>query len=78
MSNHSLGDLTQTDWIRACKKLGLLVNTCLGKGSHVRIENPTTGERFTIQYHLNKIINQKIFGVLSRWGLHEEDIWDAL
>jgi len=78
MSSRSLADITQKQWIRACKKLNLIVETKHGKGSHVLVKNPTTGEKYTIQKSLHKIINKKIFKILRSWGVSEDDIWNAL
>jgi hypothetical protein len=35
MSSRSFSDIKQADWIRACKKLGFVINSSFGKGSHV-------------------------------------------
>lgn len=61
MSSRSFSDITQIQWIRACRKLGLIVETEFGKGSHVRVLNPKTQNKYTIQYNLHKFINIKIF-----------------
>jgi predicted RNA binding protein YcfA (HicA-like mRNA interferase family) len=78
MSSQSLADISQQDWIRACKKLGLVVDMKHGKGSHVLICQPQGGAKYTIQCHLHKLINQKIFSKLRSWGFSEEQIWEVL
>ncbi|KKW37135.1 MAG: hypothetical protein UY81_C0003G0015 [Candidatus Giovannonibacteria bacterium GW2011_GWA2_53_7] len=78
MPKRSLADVRQKDWIRACHKLGLLVETQHGKGGHVLVKHPRDGRKYTIQYHLNRLINIKLFKVLLDWGFSEEGIWEAL
>lgn len=78
MPSRSFSDITQSQWIKACRKLGLMVETGLGKGSHVRITHPNTQRKYTIQYKLHKFINIKIFKKMLEWGFAEEDIWNAL
>ncbi len=78
MSSHSFSDITQTQWIKACWKLGLVVDSGFGKGSHVRIEHPQTKVKYTIQFSLHKFINMKIFKKMVERGFEEEKIWDAL
>ena len=76
----SLSDLTQQQWIKACKKLGLVVDTSKGKGSHARVYNPANpqGAPMTIQNHMNKLISQKIRKKLIEWGYTEKQIDKAL
>lgn len=78
MPSRSLADISQGDWVRACHKLGLIVETKHGKGSHVLICRPNGGEKYTIQCRLHKLINQKIFRVLQSWGFSAEEIWKVL
>lgn len=78
MSGRSFSDITQTRWIRACQKLGLIVETGFGKGNHVRVTHPDTKRKYTIQYKLHKFINIKIFKKMLEWGFTEEEIWQAL
>ena len=78
MPSRSLADLTQKDWIRACERLGLLVQTNHGKGSHVLVVSVDGQRKYTVQFKLNKIINQKIFRLLQTWGFSEDQIWDKL
>ena len=78
MSNRSLSDLQQRDWIRACQKLGLIVETSHGKGSHLLVKHPNDDRKYTIQVHLHRLINQKIFKQLIQWGFDEEKIWEAI
>ena len=78
MSSHSFSDITQAQWIKACRKLGLIVETGFGKGSHVRILHPKTQQKYTLQYHLHKFINLKVFKKMLEWGFTEEQIWEAL
>ena len=74
----NFSDLTQKDWIKACNKLGLIVNQKRGKGSHCLIKHPKTNCKYTIQRHLHKFINIKIFNKMLEWGFEEEDIQKAL
>ncbi len=78
MSSRSFSDITQAQWIRACRKLGLIVETGFGKGSHIRVSNPKTQNKYTIQYKLHKFINIKIFKKMLEWGFEENDIWENL
>ncbi len=78
MSSRSFSDITQARWIKACLKLGLVVDRSFGKGSHVRVEHPRTQAKYTIQYNLHKFINMKIFKKMMEWGFEEEQIWEAL
>ena len=43
----SLTNLKQKDWVKACKKLNLVVDKKKGKGSHYRIINPDTNQATT-------------------------------
>jgi predicted RNA binding protein YcfA (HicA-like mRNA interferase family) len=75
----NFSDITQKDWIKACKSLGLEVDSSRGKGSHCLVKHPTTGAKYTIQRNLsNKFINIKIFKKLLEWDFNEGQIWDAL
>lgn len=78
MSSRSFSDITQAQWIKACRKLGLIVETHFGKGSHVRVTHPQTNAKYTIQYTLHKFINIKIFKKMLEWNFSEEQIWEAL
>lgn len=78
MSSHSFSDITQSQWIKACLKLGLTIDTKSGKGSHVAVIHPQTQAKYTIQRNLHKFINIKIFKKMLEWGLEENQIWDAL
>lgn len=78
MPSRSFSDITQSEWIKACAKLGLTVETKHGKGSHVLIKHPKTEHKYTIQRDLHKFINMKIFKKMLEWGFEEENIWEAL
>ena len=78
MPSESLADIRQKDWMRACLKLGLRVETKHGKGSHVLICHKTNGTKYTLQRDLYRIINVKIFHKLKEWGFSEEEIFEAL
>ena len=78
MPNRGFSDLKQKDWIKACERLGLIVETNRGKGSHCLIKHPQTEHKYTIQRHLHKFINIKIFKKMMEWGFEENDIWNAL
>jgi hypothetical protein len=78
MPSRSFSDITQSQWKKACFKLGLIVETKHGKGSHILVKHPQTEHKYTIQKNLHKFINIKIFKKLLEWGLDEEDIWKAL
>ncbi|PJE65339.1 hypothetical protein COU91_02205 [Candidatus Saccharibacteria bacterium CG10_big_fil_rev_8_21_14_0_10_47_8] len=71
-------DQSQKDWAKACKRLGLNVDTKRGKGSHILISNPKSGTKFTIQQHLYNIANLKIYKKLLELGFKEEEINKAL
>lgn len=75
----SLSDLTQKDWLNACRKLGLEVDTSKGKGSHARISKPNTNFRpQTVPYHTHKFISLAIYKSLLEWGFDETEIDKAL
>ncbi len=78
MPSESLADITQKDWVRACRKLGLVIDTKRGKGSHVLVKHPTDGRKYTIQSDLHKFINMKIFHKLIEWGYAEDQISEVL
>ena len=78
MSSHSFSDITQSQWIKACLKLKLTIESNSGKGSHVLVKNPNTQAKYTIQYKLHKFINIKIFKKMMEWGFEENQIWEAL
>lgn len=75
----SLTDLTQKQWLKACKKLGLGVDIKSGKGSHARIKHPSGSLRpLTIPYHTHKMISLVIYKTLLEWGFEEDEIDKAL
>ncbi len=78
MPSESLADVKQRDWLRACAKLGLRIETKHGKGSHALVCHPVTGAKYTIQHDLHRIINVKIFSKLKAWGFQDEQIFEAL
>ena len=78
MPSMSLADVKQRDWIRACRKLGLVVEVRHGKGSHVLVKHPHNGTKYTIQRGLHRILNTKIFGILRQWEFTDEQIYAAL
>jgi len=78
MPSRSFSDVNQKQWRKACKKLGLVIETKSGKGSHVLVKHPKFEYKYTIQRNLHKFINIKIFKKLLEWGFDEEEIWDAL
>jgi hypothetical protein len=78
MPSRSFSDITQLQWMKACRKLSLVVESKHGKGSHVLIKHPKTERKYTIQKNLHKFINMKVFKKMLEWGFEEEQIWDAL
>lgn len=78
MPSESLADVKQPDWISACRKLGLIVETKHGKGSHALVKHPNNGMKYTLQRDLNRIINIRIFNKLKQWGFDENTILEAL
>ncbi|MFH1890163.1 MAG: hypothetical protein ABIJ91_01165 [Candidatus Kuenenbacteria bacterium] len=78
MPSRSFSDITQLQWIKSCRKLGMVVETKHGKGSHVLVKHPKTGHKYTIQSNLHKFVNIKIFKKMLEWGFEEEKIWNAL
>ncbi len=75
----SLTDLTQKQWLKACRKLGLGIDKKNGKGSHVRVYHPS-GQLLplTIPYHTHKMISLAIYKTLLEWGFDEDEIDKAL
>ena len=78
MPSRSFSDITQSQWIKACRKLNLVVESKHGKGSHVLVKHPKTEHKYTIQKNLHKFINMKVFKKMLEWGFEEEQIWEAL
>lgn len=78
MPSESLADIKQNDWIRACRKLGLQVETHRGKGGHVLVKHPQNGTKYTVQSDLHRVINIKIFNKLKQWGFTERQLFEAL
>lgn len=75
----SLSDMDQKKWIYALRRLGLIVSTNRGKGSHMRIYDASHPDRtMTIPNHLNPITNKKIQKQLLSWGFTEKEISKAL
>ncbi len=56
MPNRSFSDITQTQWEKACLKLGLNIETKRGKGSHILVKHPETEHKYTIQKNLTIIL----------------------
>lgn len=71
------GDLTQTKWINACKRLGLEINTKGGKGSHIKVSCKGKGATI-VPIHINQMINKSLGSTLQKWGFSEEQIREAL
>lgn len=78
MPSESLADIKQRDWIRACRKLGVLILTKRGKGGHVLAKHPNNGTKYTIQHDLHKDLNKKIFNKLKQWGFTDDQVFKAL
>lgn len=74
-----ISDLTQKQWIKACKKLGLEIDKKSGKGSHVRVYPPSQALRpMTIPYHTHKMMSISLYKKLLEWGFEENEIDSAL
>lgn len=80
-----MGNITSSDWRRCCDKLGLSVSISGGKGSHTIVRHPsypdpsdTTGHITTIKDKLHKEANRTIFKQLLKFGIAEDNIWNAL
>lgn len=74
----SLTNMKQKDWVKACKKLDLVVDKKKGKGSHYRIINPDTNQVTTLPSHCHKFISIAIYNTFLEWGISEEDLDKAL
>lgn len=74
----AFSDLKQNDWIRACRKLGIIVDCSKGKGSHCLIIDPKTRRQYTLQRKLHKFLSIKIAKKMTEWGFAEESIKEAL
>jgi hypothetical protein len=80
----SLGNIKRLDqWLRAGEKLGLRV--CRGTKHPSTFRNPKmpkdTGRASLIAVipnNLHKTMNQKIFKEILKFGIKEDDIWEAL
>lgn len=73
-------DISQKQWLKACKKLGLKVDKIAGHGSHAIVKCPQNpiGRPITIQNHINRLISVEIYKSLKNLGFSEEDIDKAL
>lgn len=83
-------NLTQNDWIKACKRLGLDVDKTKGRGSHCCVYEPNcktknTSEYLiaTIQRNLYPQIQTKILKRVVCYGIEsakytEQDVWLVL
>ncbi len=73
-------DITQKQWIKACKKLGLTVMVSRGHGSHVRVylADGKASTPITIQKHTYKQVNISIYKALLDLGFSEQEIDKAL
>jgi predicted RNA binding protein YcfA (HicA-like mRNA interferase family) len=75
----------QKDWIRAGARLGFVVDTSRGKGSHVVWLNPDQIENgmvlpppvLTIPKNIYPVIVKKMFNQLKAQGVSEERIFEA-
>ena len=74
----SLTNLTQKHWVKACKKLGLVVDKKKGKRSHFRIINPETNQATTLPSNCHKYISLDIYKTFLEWGISEDDLDKAL
>ncbi len=74
----TLTNLNQKKWVKAFKKLGLIVDTKKGKGSHFRIFNPVNNKATTLPSHCHKFISLGIYKTLLEWGFSEAEIDNAL
>ena len=73
-------DLRQSDWEKACRKLGLVVKTSQGIGSHISVymQDGRKDTPITILCHMTKIISQALYKTLLDWGFAEKEIDKAL
>lgn len=73
-------DISQKQWLKACKKLGLVVMTSRGHGSHARVYAPNHPTRppITIQKHTYKHVNLAVYKALLELGFSETEIDKAL
>jgi predicted RNA binding protein YcfA (HicA-like mRNA interferase family) len=75
----ALTNLKQKDWVKAYKRLGMVIDTKSGKGSHVKATNPNGGFRpQTIPNNTHKFIGLELYKTLMEWGFTEEEIDKAL
>lgn len=74
----SFTSLSQKQWGKACKKLGLTVDKKKGKGSHWRVTGGKGTRPMTLPSDCHKFISIDIYKTLLRWGFTEEQIDDAL
>ena len=79
----------QSDWIKACTRLGIIISTEYGSGSHAVAykDNCPPEDRscciVTLQTNLHANIQRDIFKKILAYGLEskkytEDDIWVAL
>lgn len=79
----------QSDWIKVCERLDIIVSTEYGSGSHAVAykDNCPPEDRtcciVTLPTHMHADIQRDIFKKILAYGLEskkysEDDIWDAL
>ena len=61
-------------FLRACRKINLIVDKKSGKGSHVKIINPENRQSFPVPNHLPKGLQIAIIKKLESWGYDRDRI----
>jgi len=74
----SLTNMTQKKWVKACRRLNLVVDKKKGKGSHYRIVNPANNRTQTLPSDCHKFISIEIYKSLLEWGITEDEIDKAI
>ena len=63
---------TTKQFLRACRKIGLILNKKSGKGSHVKIINPKTNHSFPVPRKLPRGLQVAIVKKVESWGYDRE------
>ncbi len=74
----NLTNMTQKRWVKACKRLNLIIDKKKGKGSHYRIINPVNNRKQTLPSDCHKFISLEIYKTLLEWNFTEDEIDKAL
>ena len=65
---------TTKQFLRVCRKVGLILNKKSGKGSHIKIIDPKTNNSFPIPKKLPRGLQSALIKKIESWGYDREQI----